>query len=513
MDKFNLPPFHSAKRFGTHCFLAATSFLLFLGSGTICHAQMRQAWIAKYNNGILNGSHQAVKIALDGAGNVYVTGFSQNATGNLDYATIKYATNGSQLWATRYVATNTTFAQPTSLVLDTNTNVVITGSAGTVKYDNNGNQLWIAPYLGNTVAVDVSNNVFVSGFATNLGVVKLNSAGSSLWQVSQSVAYVATNIGQSISLDTNGNCYVASYTTFFNNSVGPYFYGSAIKYNANGLQLWTNQFEYGDYAEPLIQSTALDASNNFYVLLNNVSGPYATPYSSFKFAGSTGALLWQASDPARNFASFGEGLALDGTGNVWVTGSEVFSYPNSQYGTYRLNQTNGSYNVTNLYPATANAISAGNAIVTDRGNNAYVTGYSPGTNTGNDMVTIKYGSNGNQVWLQRYNGPGNSNDAGNAIAVDALGNVYVTGYDTTSAGGTEMVTIKYAPTLTIQKESNGFILLQSQGEPGETLDFQASTNFQTWLDLGRTNADTNGLIQFLDTNASKFSYRFYITLP
>ena len=44
--------------------------------------------------------------------------------------------------------------------------------------------------------------------------------------------------------------------------------------------------------------------------------------------------------------------------------------------------------------------------------------------------------------MQRYNGPGNGDDAGNAIAVDKNGNVYVTGYETTAAGGTEMVTIK-----------------------------------------------------------------------
>ena len=68
-----------------------------------------------------------------------------------------------------------------------------------------------------------------------------------------------------------------------------------------------------------------------------------------------------------------------------------------------------------------------------------VTGYSPGTNSSNNIVTIKYDNNGNQVWLQRYTSPGNGNAAGNTIAVDNNGNVYVAGYDTTTAGGTEMV--------------------------------------------------------------------------
>ena len=148
----------------------------------------------------------------------------------------------------------------------------------------------------------------------------------------------------------------------------------------------------------------------------------------------------------------------------------------------------------------------------DSGNNLYVTGYSPGTNSINDIVTIKYGPNGNQVWLQRYNGPGNGNDSGNAIAVDNNGNVYVTGYDTTAAGGTEIVTIKYAP-VTVQKRADGSILLQAQGSPGESFDIQASPDLFNWLDLGTVTADTNGLMQFDDTNAPNYPARFYYTNP
>jgi hypothetical protein len=56
-----------------------------------CEAQIQQAWVARYNNGITNGTNQAVKTALDASGNVYVTGFSQNGNTNFGYVTIKYA--------------------------------------------------------------------------------------------------------------------------------------------------------------------------------------------------------------------------------------------------------------------------------------------------------------------------------------------------------------------------------------------------------------------------------------
>ncbi len=149
----------------------------------------------------------------------------------------------------------------------------------------------------------------------------------------------------------------------------------------------------------------------------------------------------------------------------------------------------------------------------DQANSVYVTGYSPGTNSGNDIVTIKYDPNGNQIWLQRYNGPGNGDDeAGNAIVVDNNGNVYVTGYDTTAAGGTEIVTIKYSP-VTVQRRSDGTVILQAQGSPGESFDIQASQDLLNWLDLGIFLADTNGLMQFDDTNAPAYPARFYYTTP
>ena len=57
--------------------------------------------------------------------------------------------------------------------------------------------------------------------------------------------------------------------------------------------------------------------------------------------------------------------------------------------------------------------------------NVYVTGYSTGSGTGYDYATIKYDSDGNEQWVARYDGPANENDKAFALAVDGLGNVYV----------------------------------------------------------------------------------------
>ncbi|MGA2557019.1 MAG: hypothetical protein ABSG04_12175, partial [Verrucomicrobiota bacterium] len=101
-----------------HLRMVFSALLAFFAVNSLSHAQIQQAWVARYNNGITNGTNQAVKMALDTNGNIYVTGFSQNTNGGLGYATIKYAPNGNQLWVARYDSTNYPAAQPTGLALD-----------------------------------------------------------------------------------------------------------------------------------------------------------------------------------------------------------------------------------------------------------------------------------------------------------------------------------------------------------------------------------------------------------
>ena len=60
---------------------------------------------------------------------------------------------------------------------------------------------------------------------------------------------------------------------------------------------------------------------------------------------------------------------------------------------------------------------------------------------------------------------------------------------------------------------DGTVILQAQGTPGESFDVEASADLLHWLDLGSVLADTNGLMQFDDTNAPACPARFYSTIP
>ena len=282
-----------------------------------------------------------------------------------------------------------------------------------------------------------------------------------------------------------------------------------MKYDIFGTLLWiANEGNYGTMGYLRIGAANVDnAGNLFFIANTDVGGFFTYAYSI------AGDLLWRANRPNVSWLNIGRGLALDSVNDVIVTGKAHDTYDyNSAYGTYKISR-NGAYVWSNNYPNLPITTNSAITIALDQRNNVYITGYSPGTNSGNDIVTIKYDNNGNQMWLQRYNGAANGDDEANAIAVDANGNVYVTGYETVAGGGTEMVTIKYAPGPLLQKQSNGSFLLQSSGSPGQTFGFQASTNLQTWQDLGTNSADTNGAVQFLDTNAPLFPYRFYQANP
>jgi len=58
-------------------------------------------WVIRYD-GLGRGWDEGVAIAVDAPSDVYVTGHSAGSSTGSGYATIKYDTNGSQLWVARY---------------------------------------------------------------------------------------------------------------------------------------------------------------------------------------------------------------------------------------------------------------------------------------------------------------------------------------------------------------------------------------------------------------------------
>src|SRR5688572_13621269 len=133
-------------------------------------------------------------------------------------------------------------------------------------------------------------------------------------------------------------------------------------------------------------------------------------------------------------------IAVDAAGNVYVTGGDSEDYATTKY------DPQGNEVWVAKYNGPVNGSDRATAIALDAAGNVYVTGGSLGDIYRRDYATIKYDPQGNEAWVARYHG---SNPYGNngatAIAVDAKGNVYVTGLSGGCCDNGDYATIKYDP--------------------------------------------------------------------
>ena len=124
------------------------------------------------------------------------------------------------------------------------------------------------------------------------------------------------------------------------------------------------------------------------------------------------------------------------TALLLCTFSLTYSQWVSNYGNFA-----GDVNFTNA---------KGNAVTCDASGNSYVTGYSYEGASQNDIITIKYYPNGDTAWVRSYNGTANLNDEGNGICLDSYGNVYVVGFAQYTGKAEDVVIIKYSSNGTFQ---------------------------------------------------------------
>ena len=95
------------------------------------------------------------------------------------------------------------------------------------------------------------------------------------------------------------------------------------------------------------------------------------------------------------------------------------------------------------YNGPGNGIDKAVSVAVDASGNVYVTGQSMGSGTGADYATIKYNPAGVQLWLMRFDGPADSTDVPVGLVIDNSGNVYVTGYSSGGGTGFDFATVKY----------------------------------------------------------------------
>jgi uncharacterized delta-60 repeat protein len=387
------------------CFSLALTLLS--ESGAFC--EVDTIWVSRYN-GTANGEDKASAIAVDHYGNVYVAGTSRGSGTLEDYTTIKYDPNGDTLWVRRYNGLGNLQDYAYAIALDDTGNVYVTGESyssgtnfdyATIRYDASGNEKWAKRYDG--------------------------PAGSE-------------DCAQAIALDGWGNIYVTGHSM----GSGTNHDYATIKYYPNGDTAWIRRYDGGSNSSDQAVDLAVDSSGNVCVTGFSWGGLTNLDYLTVRYD-SSGNLLWSRRyNGPTNGEDRAAAIAVDDSGNVYVTGYSTGAGTLRDYATIKY-RSDGDTAWISRYDGPANDRDEANALAVDYAGTVYVTGFSWASGTNLDFATIKHLPNGDTSWVRRYNGPVNGGDNAEAIAIDALGNVYVTGGSDGDTTSQDYLTMKYYP--------------------------------------------------------------------
>ncbi|MBM45871.1 MAG: hypothetical protein CL458_06390, partial [Acidimicrobiaceae bacterium] len=363
------------------------------GAGNVASSNnSRDVFVTKYNAA---GAHQwtttfggtgadkGEEVAVDSAGNVYVTGYFSgtvdfgagnvaSSNNSFDAFVTKLNAAGVHQWTNAFGAAG--FESGRGVAVDSAGNVYVTGDfqntvnfgGGNVSSNNNSRDVFVTKYnaagvhqwtnafggtdidIGFEVAVDSSGNVYTTGYfhgtvdfgagdvnavgQQDVFVIKLNSSGAHQWTTT--LGGTATDYGFGVAFDTAGNVYVtgrfAGTVDFGAGDVDAVGGEDAFvtKLNSSGAHQWTTAFSSTSASRG--QSVAVDGSGNVYTT-GQFSGTVDFGAGDVTAAGvntdiyitklnSSGAHQW-TNTYGDSSADWGLGVALDTAGNVHVTGT------------------------------------------------------------------------------------------------------------------------------------------------------------------------------------------------
>ena len=428
-----------------------------------------EAWAERYNNDAVNGNDGGTDIAADSLGNSYVTGTSLGRTTGEDFYTIIYASDGTEVLGDRAdgPAHDGDFAN--AIAIDDKGNVSVTGDSYrgmtgdrhkdylTIKYNISTGLDWDSRYdarrnghdVATGAAFDDEGNVYVTGRSEDslskqsdikhydYYTIKYDkNRGRIKWGVRYNSPGSGQDRATGIAVDEAGYVYVTGFSYD-----GPNNDIVTIKYDPNnGNPVWPGEVR--TRAVGLEGEAAAIAVRGGFVYVTGRSQVNGTGFDYVTIKYSTdGVFQWE--QRYNNFPTNGHdeavALAVDATGNVFVTGRSQGSGTGLDYLTIMYNVGGNELWAVRF---DNNGTDEATDIAVDVAGDVYVTGRSQGSGTNFDYHTIKYDSSGNVIWRARYNYADRVDEA-TAIAVDAAGNVFVTGRSEGTITGFDFATIKY----------------------------------------------------------------------
>lgn len=348
-------------------------------------------------------------VGVDGSGNVYLAGYTNNGGASTGLQIAKYNGSGVLQWQ-RTLARTAGNQYFRAIAVDSAGNSHVCGysdASGTIdfqlaKYNTSGTLQWQVRLGGTTedqafgIALDSSGNVYVCGYTVVSAVnyvllAKYNSSGTIQWQRRIGASNRA-GAGYGIAVDDSGNAYVCGGTVA-SGSLNELF---LVKYNTSGTLQW--QRALGSASDDVGRAVSVDSSGNVYIAgYSTVSALYRAQIAKYD---SSGTLLWQ-----RYLGSgadcYAYGIATDSAGNSYIVGRSAANYEIliAKYDTSGVLQWqrtlgNGS--------TSANDFAQGIAV--DNNGSVYVCGESEVFDTSRDFLFAKLPADGSKTGTYSVSG-------------------------------------------------------------------------------------------------------------
>lgn len=265
------------------------------------------------------------------------------------------------------------------------------------------------------IAIDANRNVYVAGHVNNgvnfdYQLVKYTPSGTVAWVRTYNGG--SDDFGGGVATDADGNVYITG-TSYRIGQGGSVI--ATIKYDALGNVIWSKDSVAisGLYGNGI----AIDGSGNVYV-----GGSTYTPTILIEKLDRDGNKLW-----SKQMSGSCEGIAAGSDGNIYITGDS------------NVIKCDSSGNMVWTESLSIGSAAYGEDAAVDADGNVYVTGYYDTANY-RDLFTAKYSPTGRVLWTKTYATDGDY--VGTGITVDTSGNPHVAAYKNSSAE-TYCLTIKY----------------------------------------------------------------------
>jgi hypothetical protein len=430
----------------------------------------------------------------------------------------KHATNGAILWSAAFDSAEFTNAEPAHLALDGVGNIYLTGlsrqpylpvASALLKFSPDGQLLWSRIQTRtnqwsniHAFAVDSDGNSIVGSLGQfGTMVVRYNSAGEMQWAFNNPSLDDDTI---ALAVDAYGNSYLGTTIRAGHNEI------LLRKFDSTGATAWTRTYEPGIHHR--LGTIAVDSAG--HLIVAGIGGAPDIEGSMFVAKYSpAGQRLWETR-VGRSWQEIANivSLAVGPGDDITVSTESDDDYePGEQSNLTRVG-SNGQ--LMFHIPERQIYVSRPTQLALDSFGNAYVTGFGGRPASGVDAVTAKYDAHGSRHWLVYHSGPGGENwEYGLAVGVDSAADVRVlTTEGFGSDAGADFSVLHYrqrdpAGAFRVQLIRDGAGTFHLGVPSGEPFQIEASTDLQNWNTL--TEQGTQQLLQPGATSFSGSPQRFF----